>query len=77
LLPPVVLPDDQARMLRREVARRTHLVRQRTRLTNQVHATLARNLAPRCPVSDMFGNAGRHWLAGQDLPPDEREAPAR
>jgi transposase len=49
-LPPVWLPDDRTRMLRRQVARRTHLVRQRTRLKNQVHAILARNLAPTCPV---------------------------
>ena len=54
------------------VARRTHLVRQRTRLKNQVQAILARNLAPTCPVSDLFGDAGRHWLAQQVLPVNER-----
>jgi transposase len=58
-LPPVWLPDDRTRMLRRQIARRTHLVRQRTRLKNQVHAILARNLAPTCPLSDLFGKAGR------------------
>jgi transposase len=73
-LPPVWLPDDRTRMLRRQIARRTHLVRQRTRLKNQVHAILARNLAPTCPVSDLFGKAGRHWLAAQELPPDERRS---
>ena len=73
-LPPVWLPDDRTRRLRRMVARRTHLVRQRTRLKNQVHAVLARNLAPTCPVSDLFGNAGRHWLAQQALPTDERRS---
>lgn len=73
-LPPVWLPDDRTRMLRRQIARRTHLVRQRTRLKNQVHAILARNLAPTCPVSDLFGKAGRHWLAAQDLPADERRS---
>jgi transposase len=72
-LPPVWPPDDRTRMLRRQIARRTHLVRQRTRLKNQVHAILARNLAPTCPVSDLFG-AGRHWLAAQDLPADERRS---
>lgn len=46
-LPPVWLPDDRTRMLRRQAARRTHLVRQRTRLKNQVHAILNRNLVPR------------------------------
>ena len=37
-LPPVWLPDDRTRSLRRRVARRAHLVRQRTRIKNQVHA---------------------------------------
>ena len=73
-LPSVWLPDDRTRMLRRQIARRTHLVRQRTRLKNQVHAILARNLAPTCPVSDLFGRAGRHWLAQQKLPGDERRS---
>jgi hypothetical protein len=43
-LPPVWLPDDRTRALRRQVTRRAHLVRQRTRIKNQVHAILARNL---------------------------------
>jgi transposase len=41
-LPPVWLPDDRTRALRRQVTRRAHLVRQRTRVKNQVHAILAR-----------------------------------
>ena len=56
-LPSVWLLDDRTRMLRRQVARRSHLVRQRTRLKNQVHGILNRNLVPCCPVSDMFGTA--------------------
>ena len=71
-LPPVWLPDDQTRSLRRQVTRRAHLVRQRTRIKNQVHAILARNLAPTPPVSDLFGKAGRHWLLTQPLPADEQ-----
>src|SRR3954451_17803209 len=71
-LPPVWLPDDRTRALRRQVTRRAHLVRQRTRLKNQVHAILARNLAPTPPVSDLFGTAGRLWLSRQLLPADER-----
>ena len=73
-LPPVWLPDERTRTLRRQIARRTHLVRQRTRLKNQVHAILARNFAPTCPVSDLFGRAGRHWLCQQQLPGDERRS---
>src|SRR2546426_728696 len=60
--------------LRRQVTRRAHLVRQRTRIKNQVHAILARNLAPTPPVSDLFGIAGRHWLSTQPLPADERSS---
>jgi transposase len=71
-LPPVWLPDDRTRCLRRQVTRRAHIVRQRTRIKNQVHAILARNLAPTPPVSDLFGTTGRHWLSRQDLPADER-----
>jgi Bacterial transcriptional activator domain/Transposase len=73
-LPPVWLPDERTRSLRRQVTRRAHLVRQRTRIKNQVHAILARNLAPTPPVSDLFGTAGRQWLARQDLPADERSS---
>jgi transposase len=46
-------------------------VRQRTRIKNEVHAILARNLAPTPPTSDLFGKAGRHWLSRQVLPIDE------
>jgi len=73
-LPSVWLPDDRTRMLRRQVARRAHLVRQRVRIKNQVHGIVTRNLLPRCPVSDMFAGSGRHWLSRQELPPDERAA---
>ena len=70
-LPPVWLPDPRTRALRRQVVRRAHIVRARTRIKNQVHAILARNLCPTPPVSDLFGKTGRHWLSRQDLPDDE------
>lgn len=75
-LPPVWLPDAETNALRRQVLRRAHIVRQRTRLKNQVHAILHRNLVPRCPAADLFGIKGRNWLAEQDLPADERAAAA-
>jgi transposase len=75
-LPAVWLPDAATNALRRQVLRRAHIVRQRTRLKNQVHAILARNLVPRCPAADLFGIKGRAWLATQDLPPDEQAAAA-
>jgi hypothetical protein len=67
-------PDPATAALRRQVLRRAHIVRQRTRLKNQVHAILHRNLIPRCPAADLFGHKGRRWLAQQDLPPDELAA---
>jgi transposase len=73
-LPAVWMPDEQTAALRRQVQRRGHIVRQRTRLKNQVQAILHRNLVVRCPAADLFGIKGRAWLAEQDLPPDERAA---
>ena len=75
-LPAVWLPDAATSALRRQVLRRAHIVRQRTRLKNQVQAILARNLVPRCPAADLFGIKGRAWLARQELPPDEQAAAA-
>lgn len=73
-LPGVWLPDEATHALRRQVARRAHIVRQRTRLKNQVQSILHRNLAPRCPAADLFGHKGRAWLAEQPLPEDEKRA---
>jgi transposase len=73
-LPAVWMPDEGTHLLRRLVVRRTHLVRQRTGVKNQVQAVLHRNLIPRCPAADLFGHKGRTWLAAQDLPADERQA---
>jgi transposase len=65
-------PDERTRARRRLVSRRMQLVHQRTREKNQVHAVLYRRLLGRPPVSDLFGVAGRRWLAGLELPADER-----
>jgi transposase len=70
-LPGTWVADDRTRTRRRLVMRRTHLVRQRTRVKNQVHAILARNLAPTCPHADLFSKVGRGWLKAQRLPADE------
>ena len=73
-LPSVWVADEATHALRRQVARRANIVRQRTRLKNQVQAILHRNLIPRCPMTDLFGVKGRCWLADQYLPPDEEVA---
>lgn len=71
-LPPVWRPEAETQELRRRVAHRAGLVRQRTRLRNQVHAVLARNLVT-IDVTDLFGRKGRRLLAEVALPGHERE----
>ncbi|MEX2195399.1 MAG: IS110 family transposase [Thermoleophilaceae bacterium] len=73
LLAEVWVCDERIGALRRRLARRGALVRQRTRAKNEVHAVLSRCLLGRPPVSDLFGKAGRRWLAGHDLVEEEQE----
>ena len=61
-------PDERTRALRRRIARRAQLVRQRTRAKNEIRAAGQRNLAARSEVSDLAGKKGRSFLAGLDLP---------
>ena len=72
LLDPVWTPDERTRALRRLTNRRERIVRARTRSKNEAHGVLSRNLCERPPVTDAFGKAGREWLAGLELPVDER-----
>jgi len=72
-LPAVFSPDEFTRALRRRLQRRSKLVRSRTRAKNECHAVLARNLKGRPPMTDVFGKAGRAWLAALELPADESE----
>ena len=55
------------------MSRRRQLVKQRTRLKNEVAAVLMRNLKDRPPYTDAFGKAGRAWLERLELPLDERQ----
>ncbi|HEX6227919.1 MAG TPA: IS110 family transposase [Solirubrobacterales bacterium] len=73
LLPEVWVCDERIGALRRRLARRGALVRQRTRAKNEVHAVIARCLLGRAPASDLFGKGGRAWLERQELPEEERE----
>jgi transposase len=72
----VWMPDEWCRAMRRRLARRSQLVRARTRAKNEIHAVLMRRLQGRPPVSDVFGVRGRRWLAELELPEDERETVA-
>jgi transposase len=71
-LPEVWIADERTQALRRQVARRSQIVRQRTRLKNEIHSVLASHLIPRCTATDLFGKKGRIWLSQQPLPLDER-----
>lgn len=68
----VWVPDTETRALRRRVAHRASLVRQRTALRNQVHAILARNLLA-LEATDLFGKKGRALLGAVELPEHESE----
>ena len=67
-LPEVWIPDDATETLRRQVARRGQIVRQRVRLKNEVHGVLHTYLIPRCPAADLFGRKGRQWQRTGALP---------
>lgn len=67
LVPAIWLPTPSVRQ-ERELARfRLHLVHHRTALKNRVHASLIAFGHP-CPVSDLFGVAGRELLDRLFLP---------
>jgi len=70
----VWMPDERCRVLRRRLARREQLVRSRTRVKNEIHAVLQRRLQGKPPCSDLFGVKGRRWLAGLEVPLEERES---
>jgi len=69
----VWVPDEQTQIARRRLARRSQLVRARSRAKNEIHACLIRRLIAGPEVSDLFGLAGRNWLKEVQLPVEERE----
>ncbi|MDE3097756.1 MAG: IS110 family transposase [Chloroflexota bacterium] len=73
LVPRVWVGDERTRLLRRLVSRRRQLVKQSTRTKNEISAVLLRNLKGKPPMTDIFGTAGRAWLATLELGIDERE----
>jgi transposase len=67
LVPEIWLPDPTIRR-ERELARfRLHLVKHRSMLKNRIHSTLISFGEP-CPVTDLFGIAGRELLGRLALP---------
>jgi transposase len=72
MLPGTWICDEQTRILRRRISRRSQLVRGRARARNQIHAVVIRNLGGRAPGTHTFSKKGRDWLATLELPADER-----
>jgi len=67
LVPAIWLPDPTVRE-ERELARfRLHLVKHKSALKNRIHSTLISFGRP-CPVTDLFGVAGRKLLAEIEVP---------
>jgi transposase len=67
LVPAIWLPDPQVRAERERARWRLHLVRHRVQLKNRIHQTLIA-FGAACPVSDLFGRAGRELLDRLELP---------
>ncbi|MGI8728137.1 MAG: IS110 family transposase [Solirubrobacterales bacterium] len=76
MLGSVWVPSAEIGALRRRVARRSALVRQRIRAKNEVHAALSRCLLGKPEVSDLFGVKGRRWLQTLQMPDEEAETVA-
>jgi transposase len=71
LLPEAYLAPRELRDLRELLRLRIFLTRLRTGAKNRVHALLARH-GLSCPRSDLFGKAGRAWLAEAPLRAEPR-----
>jgi transposase len=67
LVPAIWLPDFRVRQERERARWRLHLVKHRSMLKHRVHAQLM-SFGHACPVSDLFGHAGRELLARLDFP---------
>ena len=66
-VPEIWLPTPGVRAEREQARWRLHLVKHRTALKNRIHSTLLTYGHP-CPVSDLFGIAGRALLERMELP---------
>jgi len=61
LVPAIWLPDPGVRAEREQARFRLHLVKHRSMLKHRIHSTLITFGHP-CPVTDLFGVAGRELL---------------
>jgi transposase len=71
LVPAIWLPDPRVRAEREQARFRLHLVKHRSMLKHRIHSTLITFGHP-CPVTDLFGVAGRELLDRIAIPPPWR-----
>jgi transposase len=67
LVPAIWLPGFEVRQQRERARWRLHLVKHRSQLKHRVHSALM-GFGHACPVSDLFGVAGRELLEQLDFP---------
>lgn len=67
LVPEIWLPDPRVRSEREEARFRMHLVHHKSSLKNRIHSTMITFGHP-CPVTDLFGLAGRELLDRLEVP---------
>jgi transposase len=67
LVPAIWLPNPRVRAEREQARFRLHLVKHRSMLKHRIHATLITFGHP-CPVTDLFGVAGRELLERLAIP---------
>jgi len=71
LVPAIWLPDPRVRREREQARFRMHLVKHKSMLKHRIHSTMLSFGHP-CPVSDLFGAAGRELLERLELDPSRR-----
>ncbi len=67
LVPAIWLPDPRVRREREQARFRLHLVKHRSMLKQRIHSTMITFGKP-CPVTDLFGVAGRKLLDELEVP---------
>jgi transposase len=72
LVPEIWLPDPRIRSEREQARFRLHLVKHRSMLKHRIHSTLMSFGHP-CPVTDLFGQAGRQLLDRLAIPQPWRD----
>jgi transposase len=67
LVPAIWLPDPRIRREREQARFRMHLVKHKSMLKNRIHSTMI-TFEHSCPVTDLFGVAGRELLDRLEIP---------